>query len=568
MNTGAWKFSELKFPRPDYEVFRALYKDAIERVEQAKSGDDIVEVMFEVDELSRKITDLLSATMIRHTMDTSNEIYEQDQRWYEENQGLFIKVLMEFNDAIYNSPYRDEIEERIGSMFFLKNDLTKKTFCEENIPLQQREAELVDEYQTLLDSCQMEVLGEPMSFIALQGLFSNEDREVRKAAFKGFSDFLAKNEEKLEAIWDELLKVRDQMGKNLGFENYIPLAYLERQRIAYGEKELESFRKQVQEVIVPLCSKIYEFQAKNLGLDEIKAYDEKLVFSDGNGTPLGDKDYMFNQTVKMLREMSPETDEFIGFMLEHELIDYESRPEKAAREYATILPARKAPFLFYHFDGSPGSLRALHEGFGYAFAAYKASRRQHLEEYYASSSDIMEIHSMSMVLFANKYAEEFFGEDAGKYVFSNLHNYITFIPFSVAVDEFQHICYSNLDMSPKERTKVWHDLEKKYMPWRKYDEEDEYMERGGYWYHKSHFFIMPFYYIEYALATINAMEMYQKYVERPGTAWNEYLELTDMGGSKGYLETLSLGKLTPAFEEGAVAESMKYVKNLLEDYMK
>ena len=567
MSTSAWKFRDLKIPRPDFNVFKNLYDDAIERVALAEHGDDIIEILFEVDELSRRITDLLSATMIRHTMDTTDERYAEDQRWFEENQHLFIKSIVDFNDAIYNSPFKEFIEDRIGPMYFTKTDVKRRTFCEDNIPLQQREAELLGEYDSIMASCEKEVMGEPMSFFALQELFSSEDRQVRKAAFKAFSDYLHENEEQLERIWGELLTIRDQMGKNLGFDNYIPLAYLERLRLDYDQEDVARFRQQVVEEIVPLCSKIYEFQAKTLGLEELKAYDEKIIFNDGNVKPLGDKEFMFKETIEMLRDMSPETDEFITFMLDHDLIDYEMRPEKSPREYATILPARKAPFVFYHFDGSPASLKNLHEGLGYAFAGYKSSRRQHLEEYYASSSDIMEIHAMSMVHFAYKYAENFFGEDADKYIFSILHNYITFIPFSVAVDEFQHICYANLDMTPKERTQVWRDLEKKYMPWRKYDEDDEFMERGGYWYHKPHFFFHPFYYIEYALATINAMEMYQKYEERPGTAWKEYLELTALGGSKNYLETLRLSNLTPAFEPGAVANSIKYIKTILEGYM-
>jgi len=567
MGTGSWKFKELKFPRPSFNVFRELYNDAIERVHQAKNGDDIMEILFEVDELSRKATDLLSANFIHHTMDTTDERYEQDQRWYEENQPLFMKAILDFNDAIYNSPFREHVEGIIGPMYFLKMDVKKKTFCEANIPLQQREAELVNEYQNIISSCHVEILGEPRNFVGLQSLFSHEDRNVRKEAFRAFSEFLSGNEERLEEIWGELLTIRDQMGKNLGFENYIPLAYLERLRLTYGQEEVEAFRKQVVEEIVPICSKIYEFQAKSLGLDEIKVYDEKVLFGDGSVKSAGDKEYMFGQVINMLRDMSPETDEFIGFMLDHELIYYEDSPGKAAREYATILPARKAPFMFSHFDGSPASLQVFLEGLGYAFAAYRSSRRQLLEEYYASCSEIMEIHSMSMVYFANKYADSFFGEDATKYEFANLHNYITFIPFSVAVDEFQHICYKNLYMTPKERTQVWRDLEKKYMPWRKYDEDDEFMNRGGYWYHKGHFFFDPFYYIEYSLATINAMEMYQKYVERPSTAWNEYLLLTDMGGSKNYLEALEIAQLTPAFKEGAVKDSIKYVKSVLEEYM-
>ena len=566
MNSGAWKFKDLTFPRPNFDVFKHLYDDAIEKVSYARDGGDIVEIMFEVDEFARRITDILTATMIRHTIDTTDERYAEDQRWFEENQPFFTKVILDFNDAIYDSPYKDYVEEKIGRMYFAKTDVKKKTLCDENIPLQQREAELIGEYEALIGSCQAEVLGEPQNFGSLQGLFSHEDRGVRKAAFRAFSDFLSSHEDELEKIWDELLTVRNQMGKNLGYESYIPLAYLERLRLAYGEKEIENFRQQVLDAIVPLCTKLYEFQAKCLGVDKIKVYDEKILFSDGNPKPIGDKDYMFSETVRMLRDMSPETDEFISFILDHDLIDYESRPNKAPREYATILPARKAPFLFYHFDGSPAGLKSLHEGIGYAFAGYKAARKQPLEEYYASSSDIMEIHAMSMVQFANRYADCFFGEDAWKYVFSNLHSYITFIPFSVAVDEFQHICYANPDMTPKERTQAWRDLEKKYMPWRDYD-GDEFMERGGYWYHKPHFFFHPFYYIEYSLATINALEMYQKYEERPATAWTEYLELTGLGGSKTYLETLKHSHLTPAFEDGAVANAIKYITGLLEKYM-
>ena len=567
MTTGPWKFTELKFPKPDLDVFTHLYTDAIERVNQAQHGDDILEILFEVDELSRKVTDLLSTTLIRHTMDLTDEKYAEDQRWYEENQHLFIKCILDFGDAIYNSPFKDYIESKVGPMFFAKTDTKRRTFCEANTPLQHREAELLAEYEQIIGSCNVEILGEPRSFIGLQDLMSHEDREVRREAFKAFSEFLAGCEEKLEVIWTELLTLRDQMGKNLGFDNYIPLAYMDRQRFDYGQEEVANFRKQVLEEIVPLCSKMYEFQAKNLGLDELKIYDEKTLFGDGNPKPIGDRDYMFRETVKALREMSPETDEFISFLLEHELIDYEVRPNKAPREYATLLPSRKAPFVFYHFDGSPASLRNLHEGLGYAFAGYKASRRQYLEEYYASSSDIMEIHAMSMVHFVYKYADRFFGDDASKYIFSVLHEYITFIPFGVAVDEFQHICYANLDMTPRERTQLWRDLEKKYMPWRNYDEDDEFMEKGGYWYHKPHIFLYPFYYIDYALATINALENYQKYEERPGTAWKEYLELTDLGGSKSYLETLSLSKLTPAFQDGAVANSIQYVKGILDEYM-
>ena len=565
MSADNWKFSDLKFPKPDLEVFRALYNDAIERVELAPDGAEVLEIVFEIDELSRKAMDLLTATFIHHTMDTTDERYESDQRWVDENQPLFTKSMLGFAESVYNSPYKEYIEEKAGSMYFTKMDIKKKTFCEENIPLRQRESELAYEYQKLIASCSVNIQGEPRTFMGLQGLFSHDDREVRKEAFRAFSGFLSQNEEKLESIWDELISVRTQIAHNLGYDSYVPVAYMERGRLDYGIDDIAKFREQVLEEIVPLCSKLYEAQAKRIGIDKVMAYDEEIVFSDGNAKPIGDKEYTFNQIIGMVREMSPETEEFIGFMLEHELIDYESRPGKAAREYTTMISSRKAPFIFAHFDGTPSSVQYLIEGLGHAFAAYRASRRQPFEEYYSSSADIMEIHSMAMVQFASKYMDRIFGEEAWKYRFANLQSLMTFIPFGVAVDEFQHICYENPNLTPKERTNEWHKLEQKYMPWRTYDEDDDFMARGGYWYHKVHFFVYPLYYIEYSLATVNAMELYKKYIKHPDTAWNQYLTLADVGGSKGCLEILKLANLTPAYEDGAVKESISHVKDVLEE---
>ena len=564
MSSNAWKLTELKFPRPDLQSFEDLHKDAIERVKHATDGEDVLEVIFEVDELSRRANDLRELTFIRHTMDITDEKYESDARWVDQNDPLFSKAKVDFSEALYSSPYKEFIDEKLGVMYFAKMDVKKKIFCEENIPLHQRESVLEDEFQKILTDSKIEFMGETKNFLQIQRLFTHEDREVRKGAFKAFSDFLKANEERFEEIWDELIKVRNEMGRNLGFENYLPVGYLNRGRLDYGEEQVKQFRKQVEEVIVPICTRLCEAQAKRLGIDEIKAYDEKIIFPGGNGTPLGDKEFMMDKLIEMFRDLSPETEEFINFMLDHELIDYEERPGKANREYASLITSRKAPFVFSHFTGDAASMRNILGSLGHAFASYRSSRRQPVNEYYWSSADIMEIHVMAMQQFSNKYAEEFFGEDKTKYEFSNLQDLMTFIPFGVAVDEFQHICYKNPELTPKERTAEWRKLEKKYMPWRKYDEEDEFMERGGYWYHKHHIILYPLYYIEYALSTVNAMEMYKSYVERPESAWKEYLSLADLGGSKPYLEILDIAGLTPAYEEGAVEKATSYVKEVLE----
>jgi M3 family oligoendopeptidase len=232
----------------------------------------------------------------------------------------------------------------------------------------------------------------------------------------------------------------------------------------------------------------------------------------------------------------------------------------------TLLPSLSAPFVFSCFNQTIFDMQVLTHELGHAFAGFRACRKQPVENYYFSSTDIAEIHSMSMEQFTYGYAERFFGKDADKYRFAHLQEAITFVPFGVAVDEFQHICYEHPELTPKERTYEWHKLEQKYMPWRTYD-NDEFMERGGYWYHKLHIYLYPFYYINYTLTTMGAMEFKKKYAEDPEKAWKDYLALTDVGGSKSYLEILKIANLSVPFEEGAVAKATGYAKDILEKEM-
>ena len=146
---------------------------------------------------------------------------------------------------------------------------------------------------------------------------------------------------------------------------------------------------------------------------------------------------------------------------------------------------------------------------------------------------------------------------------------MTFVPFGVAVDEFQHICYANPSLTPKERTLEWKKLEAKYMPWRKYD-ADDFFDRGGYWYHKLHIYLYPFYYINYTLTTMGAMEFKKKNYEDHASAWEDYLKLCKCGGSMSYLETLRHANVHNPFEAGSVKNAISVAKDELfaSKYMK
>ena len=555
-------FSNLEYVRPDFDAAEAKAKELTERVKAAKSYADVKAVILESDEYMSELYTMTTIAHIRNTLNTTDEFYEKEIEFIHqrspEAEGSFIAL----TKAIVDCPFTAEIDADLGKEYLVASRRELAQYDDALVPFMQEESRLETEYQKLMATAEIEFDGKKLNLYGIQKYFENPDREVRKAAFKKYSEFYESNEEKMEEIFDKLIKVRTKMGQALGYKTFTPLGYLQQGRSDYGQEEVASFREQVRRELVPLCEKLYEAQAKRIGVDHIMAYDEKFVFPDGNAEPIGDEKYMVAEAQKMYHDLSPETGEFIDFMIEHELMDLENNPNKANTGYMTDLTKYRAPFVFSCFNHTIFDMQVLSHELGHAFAGYRAMRHQPVMAYYSESTDIAEIHSMSMEQFCYPYAERFFGDAADKYRFAHLQEALTFVPFGVAVDEFQHIVYENPDLTPKERTMEWHKLEEKYMPWRKY-ENDPFMERGGYWYHKIHIFLYPFYYINYTLTTMGAMEFKKRYAENKEEAFKDYLTLCDIGGSLSYLESLKAAHLHVPFEEGSVANAISYAKDIL-----
>lgn len=557
-----FKFSELKYERPDYEDYKAFYANCTQQIGTAASYEEYKNILFTYNEKNKKLETMVTISQIRNTLNTTDEFYENEVEFNDNELPVLQEENLKFEKALLDSPWIADLKQEYGEEIEHKLQLDVDSFQPELIPYLQQESKLTTQYQKLMATAKIPFNGEVYNLYGIQKFFENPDRSIRKQAFAAYSNFYHENEETMEEIFGNLVDIRNKMGQSLGFDNYIPLGYKNQQRLDYGEAEVASFREQVVEEIVPLCEQLYKAQAKRIGVDSLKVYDEAFIFPDGNAQPAGDDDFMVEQARNMYHEMSKETGEFIDFMIEHELMDLQNKPNKASTGYQTDLALYDAPFVFSCFNHTIGDMQVLTHELGHAFAAYQAFRHQPLFQYLMLSTDLAEIHSMSMEQFAYPYAENFFGADADKFRFAHLQEAITFVPFGVAVDEFQHIMYAHPELSPKERTLEWHKLELKYMPWRTY-EDDEFMERGGFWYHKLHIFLYPFYYINYTLTTMGAMEFKKRYEENKEAAWNDYMTLCNVGGSLGYLNTLKAAHLRNPFEAGSVKEAMSYAKKIL-----
>ena len=362
----------------------------------------------------------------------------------------------------------------------------------------------------------------------------------------------------LDEQYTELVTLRNRMAKTLGFNTYTEMAYLQRGHYDYDQRDTAVFRKQILETVTPAVAELRERQRVKLGLEKLHWYDEALILPDGNADPEGTMEELVQKALRMYQEMSPETGEFFDFMVKYRLFDLETRPGKRMGGYMTRFPGYRAPFIFSNFNGTSADVDVLTHEAGHAFQGYLAMRSIPVEALQGSTAEINETHSMSMEHFAYPWMNLFFGERSEDYLTAHLIGALTVLPYMCVVDEFQHRVYERPEMTAKERRQVWREIEKTYMPWRDYDGEP-FLEEGGFWMQKQHIFLYPFYYLEYALAQMNAFQYYGRMKENRAQAWQDYLTLCRAGGTKGYFELLRVGKLENPFQEGTVAQSVGHV---------
>lgn len=545
------KFHEMPYIRPNMKEYESKFDNLFTLFKDAKTYEEQDAIMKEITDLRTDFETMAELANIRYTIDTKDKFYEDEKKFYDENMPIYEGIKARFNRILVNSNFRKQLEQKWGKQIFALAELSLKTFKPEIIEDLQLENKLTTDYVTLLASAKIMFEGEERNLSQMVPFQQSKDRSIRKSAYEARYNFFIENEDKLDKIYDDLVNVRTKIAKKLGFSNFIELAYARMGRSDYDAEMVSNFRKQVLKYIVPVSNKLKERQKKRLGLDKFMYYDDKYDFKDGNALPKGTPEYILSCGKKMYSELSPETDEFFNFMTQNDLLDLLSKKGKAGGGYCTYLFKFKSPFIFANFNGTSGDVNVLTHEAGHAFEVY-SSRKFDLPEYAFPTSEAAEIHSMSMEFFTWPWMKLFFKEDTDKFKFSHLSQAITFIPYGVTVDEFQHAVYANPSATPAERKKIWREIEKKYMPYLNYKGND-FLERGGYWFQQMHIFEVPFYYIDYTLAQICALEFWKKANENRNDAWNSYLALCKAGGSQSFLKLLDIAGLVSPFNDECIS---------------
>lgn len=557
-------FQDMPYARPDMDAMKQALTTATEALRSAPGYEEARSAFFTLQEQEKQNMTMMSLASVRNTIDTTDEYYDGEMKWIREQSAGLIPLRKKYQEALAACPFRKDFEAEFGPQLFKLVDASLKTMDEKLMQDIIREGELTNQYQKDSAMASTTFRGEKCNFYGLLKHMESTDRAERKEAFEAWADLYASIAPKLDAQYDELVHLRDGMAKKLGFASYTDLAYLQRRRFDYTQEDAAKFRAQIKEVITPAVARIREKQKELLGLDKLHYYDESLQFPEGNADPIGSMEELVAKAQAMYREMSPETAEYFDFMVNYQLFDLETRPGKRMGGYMTAFPAYQAPFIFSNFNGTSADVDVLTHEAGHAFQGYLAMRSIPISMLSGSTSEINEIHSMSMEHFAYPWMESFFGENTEKYITAHLIGALAVLPYMACVDEYQHRVYAQPDMTAEERRGVWREIEKAYMPWRDYD-GNEFLEEGGFWMQKQHIFLYPFYYIDYALAQMGAFHFYGQMKTDREKAWNGYLKLCRLGGTKGYFELLEAAGIPNPFKDGAVKACAEHVIKEVEE---
>lgn len=555
------KLSDMEYRRINFHEMEGRLTILAKQQTEAEDAARQLKLHQEYYQVSDRVATMSCLAQFRHSIDISDSYYDGENEYYDEHMPSFLLAKLDYQKALYDSPYRQELEQELGSVAFKNIELQMKSTSSDIVPLQQEENRMVSEYEKLLASAVFDWDGESLSMAGLGKYLTDSQRDVRKRAWGLLQDFMQAHEQEWDSLYDGLVKNRTSQAKKLGYQNFVTLGYYRMQRNCYGQEEVKSFRRQVKQHWVPFVTRLQEERRKRLGVERLEIIDNGLYYKKGNPNPKGTPEQIMQNGLKMYRELSPETAEFMEQMMDREMFDVLGRKGKRQGGYMEFLPEPRMPLIFANFNGTSGDVDVITHECGHAFQGYLAGKDD-VREHWDITMETAEVHSMSMEFFTNPWMELFFGEDAEDFRRMQLEDAICFIPYGCMVDEFQQIVYEYPELMPSQRHEVWKRLEKQYRPHLR-QEGMPFFEKGGFWQRQHHIYSSPFYYIDYCLAQVCALQYKVMMAQNYPRAWQSYLKLCKLSASGFFTDMIREVALANPFQKDCLARLVR----ALEEYM-
>jgi M3 family oligoendopeptidase len=545
-------FADISVTPPTQDTLASRYA-AIEALLDSGTDDGRREALAAWDRLRREIDSWEAMVRLRFQQDTADPSAKADRDYA---HGI-IPVATGFEVALKRrllaDPDRAGLELLVGAHATRLWEMDITTFEPAITADLELEGQIKARYTELLAKAAITIDGRVVNLAGIEPFAQDLDRDTRHRAERLRWEFFAAHGAALDGIFDELVKLRHGMARKLGYETYTSLGYRRMRRVDYGPAEVALYRDQVVETVVPLVGRLLQQRRLEFGVERLHFWDEELVDPRGNPGPAGEHDFLVDQAQTMFDRMDGRLGDFYRVLKQGGFLDLKNRPTKAGGGFCTSFPTHGVPFIFANFNGTDHDIKVFTHEMGHAFQNWQ-SRLQPGVDYLWPTMESAEINSMGLEFLSHPQMALMVGEqEADRFRRVHLIHSLSFLPYGVCVDHFQHEVYARPEATPAERHALWQSLEQRYMPWRDYGDLD-YPAKGGVWQAKHHIYLMPFYYIDYTLALCCALQFWVKSLKDYRSALDAYIALCGRGGSAPFQELVRSAGLVSPFAPGALAE--------------
>ncbi|MED1613641.1 M3 family oligoendopeptidase [Bacillus paranthracis] len=490
------------------------------------------------------------------------DTFEHDQQ--------FVKPLLKryqnlLDNKYLESPFRMELDSNVYGLLDTKIKNAQKLFCEENIELEIKEDKLVTEYFEITGGLSGIWDGEEKTITELQSYLQDSNRDIRKKAKTIISEQFLSVEKELQNILNQLIEIRHQKAKNIQLENYRDYMFKKYERFDYSAKDCYELAESIRKYVVPLKDKILLEKKEKLQVDALRPWDVSAVTPDQKVLkPIVNENDLIEKSTHIFNKLDVEFSTLLNRMYKHDCLDLTSRKGKAAGGFCEYLPTSQLSFIFMNLNYTQDDIITFIHEMGHSIHN-ELIKPLKLRQYIEIPAETAELASMTMELFSLNYWDTFYTDkkDLKQAKINFFKDVISYLPVMLIVDQFQHWLYENPTHTSEERNEKYLQLQKHY--------QSNVIHIDGYenwiatsWLPVLHIFEVPFYYIEYAIAQLGALQMYKQYKEDPKQALVNYKKALSLGSSQSIKEVYDAAGIRFDFSGETIKELMLFVEKELE----
>lgn len=490
------------------------------------------------------------------------DTFEHDQQ--------FVKPLLKryqnlLDNKYLESPFRMELDSNVYGLLDAKIKNAQKLFCEENIELEIQEDKLVTEYFEITGGLSGIWDGEEKTITELQSYLQDSNRDIRKKAKTIISEQFLSVEKELQNILNQLIEIRHQKAKNIQLENYRDYMFKKYERFDYSAIDCYELAESIRKYVVPLKDKILLEKKDKLQLDTLRPWDVSAVTPDQKVLkPIANENDLIEKSTHIFNKLDVEFSALLNQMYKHDCLDLTSRKGKAAGGFCEYLPASQLSYIFMNLNYTQDDIITFIHEMGHSIHN-ELIKPLKLRQYIEIPAETAELASMTMELFSLNYWDTFYTDkkDLKQAKINFFKDVISYLPIMLIVDQFQHWLYENPIHTSEERNEKYLQLQKHY--------QSSVIHIDGYenwiatsWLPVLHIFEVPFYYIEYAIAQLGALQMYKQYKEDPKQALENYKKALSLGSSQSIKEVYDAAGIRFDFSGETIKELMLFVEKELE----